>query len=82
MRTDTGFGSGYRITRKGELRSCCTRERKDSQYVQTNISTFSDAIINGKQLIWVFCEPTSMIALEDENYFEAGDTVSVILPSI
>jgi hypothetical protein len=54
------------------------RKGKDSQYVSTNISTFSDALINGETADLGFLRGfTSMIALEDENYFEAGDTVSV-----
>jgi hypothetical protein len=54
------------------------RKGKDGQYVSTNISTFSDKLYNGETVEMGFLRGfSSMIALEDENYFEAGDTVSV-----
>jgi hypothetical protein len=54
------------------------RKGKDSQYVSANISTFSDKLYNGETVEMGFLRGfSSMLALEDENYFEADDTVSV-----
>ncbi len=54
------------------------RKGKDSQYISTNISTFSDKLYNGETVEMGFLRGfSSMVALEEENYFEAGDTVSV-----
>jgi hypothetical protein len=54
------------------------RKGKDSQFVSTNLSTFSDVLYNGKTVEMGFLRGfSSMIAVEKENYFEAGDTVSL-----
>jgi len=54
------------------------RKGKDSQYVSTSISTFSDVLFNGETVELGFLRGiSSMIALEDVNYFESGDTVSL-----
>jgi hypothetical protein len=54
------------------------RKGKDSKYTATNISTFSDVMINGKTAEMGFLRGiSSLITLEKENYFEKGDTISV-----
>ncbi len=54
------------------------RKGKDSQFVATNISTFSDGLFNGQTVEMGFLRGfSSMISLEEENFFEVGDTISV-----
>jgi|WetSurSiteA1Bulk_404760.scaffolds.fasta_scaffold00675_9 hypothetical protein len=59
------------------------RKGKDSQFVSTNISTFNDALFNGETVDLGFLRGySSMITMDTENYFEAGDTISVKFCSI
>ena len=54
------------------------RKGKDSTYVATNISTFSDGLFNGTAIEMGFKRGiTNMISLEEEYFFTVGDTVSV-----
>jgi hypothetical protein len=54
------------------------RKGKDSQFVSTNLSAFSDVLYNGKTVEMGFLRGfSSLIAAEEENYFESGDTVNV-----
>jgi len=54
------------------------RKGKDKTYMSTSISTFSDVLINGKTVEMGFLRGfSSVIQMEDENYFESGDTISV-----
>jgi hypothetical protein len=54
------------------------RKGKDTKYIATNISTFSDVMINGKTTEMGFLRGlSSLISIEEENYFESGDTISV-----
>jgi len=54
------------------------RKGRDSTYISTNLSAFSDVLFNGETAEMGFLRGfSSMIAVEKENYFDAGDTVSV-----
>jgi hypothetical protein len=54
------------------------RKNKDDRFLATNFSTFNDKMINGKTVEMGFLRGiSSMIALEEEYYFETGDTISV-----
>jgi hypothetical protein len=54
------------------------RKDKDNKYIAPNLSTFSDRLFNGETVDLGFLRGfSSMIAVEEENYFEVGDTVSV-----
>jgi len=69
--TDDGSEENY-------YRLLYKRKGKDSTYVAVNLSTFSDAMFNGETVELGFLRGySSMIALEDENFFETGDTISV-----
>jgi len=69
--TDDGSRANY-------YRIMYKRKGKDTKYTATNISTFSDALINGKTTEMGFLRGfSSLISVEDENYFEVGDTVSL-----
>jgi hypothetical protein len=69
--TDDGSKANY-------YRLLYKRKGKDSRYTSTNISTFSDVMINGKTAEMGFLRGYSSLAeVEKENYFERGDTVSV-----
>lgn len=69
--TDDGHKENY-------YRVLYKRKGKDSQFISAHISTFSDALFNGETVELGFLRGiTSMIALENENYFESGDTVSL-----
>jgi hypothetical protein len=69
--TDDGSEANY-------YRLLYKRKGKDSRYTATNISTFSDVMINGKTAEMGFLRGYSSLAeVEKENYFEKGDTVSV-----
>jgi hypothetical protein len=83
---DPGMGSKGRIwirltdngAEENYYRILYKRKGKDSQFVSTNISTFSDVLYNGETVEMGFLRGySSMIAVEEDNYFEAGDTVSV-----
>jgi hypothetical protein len=51
---------------------------KDSTYISTNLSAFSDVLFNGETAEMGFLRGySSMIAVEEDNYFEAGDTISL-----
>ena len=59
------------------------RKGKDNKYISTNISTFSDVLFDGQTAEMGFLRgSSSMIAVEDEHYFEKGDTISVKFCSI
>jgi hypothetical protein len=71
-----------RLTDNGALenfyRILYKRKGKDIQYISANLSTFSDVLYNGRTVEMGFLRGfSSMIAVEKEYYFEAGDTVSV-----
>lgn len=69
--TDDGSETNY-------YRILYKRKGKDTRYIPTNVSTFSDAMINGKTTEMGFLRGiSSLISVEDENYFETGDTISV-----
>jgi hypothetical protein len=54
------------------------RKGKDSTYISTNLSAFSDVLFNGETAEMGFLRGfSSMIAVEQENYFEVGDTISL-----
>jgi len=63
---------------KNYYRLMYKRKGKDIRYVSTNISVFSDVLINGKTVDMGFLRGfSSLIDAKNENYFETGDTVSV-----
>jgi len=69
--TDDGSEENY-------YRFLYKRKGKDSTYVAANLSTFSDGMFNGETVELGFLRGyTSMIALEEDNSFETGDTISV-----
>jgi hypothetical protein len=69
--TDNGAEENY-------YRILCKRKSKDNRYVATNLSAFSDVLYNGRTVEMGFLRGySSMIDVEEDNYFEAGDTVSV-----
>ena len=69
--TDDGSKENY-------YRFLYKRKGKDSTYVAASLSTFSDGMFNGETVELGFLRGyTSMIALEEDNFFEIGDTVSV-----
>jgi hypothetical protein len=54
------------------------RKGKDSQYVATNLSTFSDIYFNGETVDMGFLRGiSSMYAVEEDNHFDVGDTISM-----
>jgi hypothetical protein len=54
------------------------RKGKDEKYTAPNVSTFSDVMINGKTEQMGFLRGiSSLISVEDENYFLESDTISV-----
>ncbi len=59
------------------------RKGKDSRYLPGNFSTFSDILFNGKTIEMGFLRGySSLLTRDEENYFVAGDTVSVRFCSI
>jgi hypothetical protein len=65
-------------TKENYYRLLYKRKGKDSTYVAANLSTFSDGLFNGKTVELGFLKGySSMITLEEENFFEIGDTISV-----
>jgi hypothetical protein len=59
------------------------RKGKDGRYVPGNFSTFSDILFNGNTVQMGFLRSyTSLLSSDGENYFNAGDTVSVRFCSI
>ncbi len=59
------------------------RKGKDGRYVPGNFSTFSDILFNGKSVEMGFLRGySSLLTTDEENYFVAGDTVSVRFCSI
>lgn len=54
------------------------RKGKDKTFISGNISTFSDVLINGRTVEMGFLRGfSSVIDMEEENYFEWGDTITV-----
>ncbi len=83
---DPGMGAKGRLwirltddaMQKNFYRLMYKRKGKDNKYVSTNISTFSDVLINGKTAEMGFLRGlSSMIAAGEDNYFKTGDTISV-----
>jgi hypothetical protein len=83
---DPGMGTKGRLwirltddlSKQNFYRLLYKRKGKDDTYISTNISTFSDVLINGKTVEMGFLRGfSSVIDVENENYFESGDTVSV-----
>jgi len=71
------------VSKTNYYRLLYKRKGKDAKYTATNVSTFSDVMINGKTAEMGFLRGfSSLIAVEEENYFETGDTVSVKFCSI
>ena len=59
------------------------RKGKDGRYIPGNFSTFSDVLFNGKTVQMGFLRGySSLLTSDEENYFVAGDTVSVRFCSI
>jgi hypothetical protein len=59
------------------------RKGKDSRYLPGNFSTFSDVLFNGRTVEMGFLRGySSLLTTDGENYFVAGDTVSVKFCSI
>jgi hypothetical protein len=69
--TDDGRSENY-------YRILYKRKGKDSTYVATGISTFNDGLFNGTTVEMGFERGlTNMMAVEEDHYFTAGDTISV-----
>jgi hypothetical protein len=84
--TDPGMNTRGRLwvrlsddgTKTNYYRLLYKRKGKDTRYTPTNVSTFSDVMINGKTAEMGFLRGfSSLISIEEENYFETGDTISV-----
>lgn len=84
--TDPGMGNKgrlwVRLTDDGSkvnyYRLLYKRKGKDSKYTATNLSAFSDVMINGRTAEMGFLRGiSSLISIEDDNYFETGDTILV-----
>jgi hypothetical protein len=59
------------------------RKGKDNRFVPGNFSTFSDILFSGRTVEMGFLRGySSLLTVDEENYFEAGDTVSVKFSSI
>lgn len=84
--TDPGMNTRGRLwvrlsddgTRDNYYRLLYKRKGRDTRYIATNISTFGDVMFNGKTVELGFLRGfSSLISLEEDNYFEKGDTISV-----